>query len=137
MDGINQHCWNKHKWFFSLLKHNFYPPRALFRLLDTLSHIIIAIKFATKLNTKHKEFLLSFQSISWSSFYPHSWNSMSCFTGQYNNTMSLSILCHSERAVQAGPASCNHWYLVKHFIFKYFLFCLPRWQQKITASLQY
>ena len=88
--------------------------------------------------TKHREFLLSFQSISWSSFYPHSWNSMSCFTGQYNNnTMSLSILCHSERAVQAGPASCNHWYLVKHFIFKYFLFCLPRWQQKITASLQY
>ena len=77
----------------SLLKHNFYPPRALFRLLDTLSHIIIAIKFATNLNTKHKEFLLSFQSISWSSFYPHSWNSMSCFTGQYNNTMSLSILC--------------------------------------------
>ena len=52
----------------SLLKQNFHPPRALFRLLDTLSHIIIAIKFATKLNTKHKEFLLSFQSISWSSF---------------------------------------------------------------------
>ena len=55
----------------ALLKQNFHPPRALFRLLDTLSQIIIAIKFATKLEAKHRDeiVLSSFQSISWSSFY--------------------------------------------------------------------
>ena len=87
----------------ALLKQNFHPPRALFRLLDTLSHIIIAIKFATKLEPKQRRdssfvlsvnFLVSFLSGS----------SMSCLTAQYRNTMNPSTLCHTFRYGQG----CNH-----------------------------
>ena len=44
----------------ALLKQNFHPPRALFRLLDTLSQIIIAIKFAIKLKAKQRCFFHPF-----------------------------------------------------------------------------